>query len=34
MEQDTVLVVDDDESIRESLQFFLEDEGYAVVTVA
>ena len=32
LEQDTVLVVDDDESIRESLQFFLEDEGYLVVT--
>jgi two-component system, OmpR family, alkaline phosphatase synthesis response regulator PhoP len=32
LEQDTVLVVDDDESIRESLRFFLEDEGYVVVT--
>jgi response regulator RpfG family c-di-GMP phosphodiesterase len=32
MEHNTVLIVEDDEAIRESLQYFLEDEGYAVVT--
>jgi CheY-like chemotaxis protein len=32
MAQDTVLVIEDDDAIRESLEFFLEDEGYAVIT--
>ena len=32
MEENTVLVVEDDQDIRESLQFLLADEGYAVVT--
>ena len=32
MEQNTVLVVDDDKDIRESLQFLLADEGYDIVT--
>jgi CheY-like chemotaxis protein len=32
MDQNTVLVVDDDEDIRESLQFLLADEGYDIVT--
>jgi CheY-like chemotaxis protein len=32
MEQNTVLVVDDDKDIRESLRFLLADEGYAIVT--
>jgi CheY-like chemotaxis protein len=32
MEQNTVLVVEDNKDIREGLQFFLEDEGYCVVT--
>jgi DNA-binding response OmpR family regulator len=32
MDQDTVLVIEDDDAIRESLQDFLEDEGYAVIT--
>jgi two-component system, OmpR family, response regulator MprA len=31
MEQDRVLIVDDDDAIRESLQSFLEDEGYGVI---
>ena len=32
MDQNTVLVVDDDKDIRESLQLLLADEGYAIVT--
>jgi PleD family two-component response regulator len=32
MEHDPVLVVEDDNAIRESLQYFLVDEGYTVVT--
>jgi CheY-like chemotaxis protein len=32
MKQNTVLVVEDNQDIRDGLQFFLEDEGYAVVT--
>jgi two-component system, OmpR family, response regulator MprA len=31
MEQDRVLIVEDDDAIRESLQTFLEDEGYGVI---
>ena len=32
MDQNTVLVVDDNEDIRESLQLLLADEGYDIVT--
>jgi CheY-like chemotaxis protein len=32
MDQNTVLVVDDEEDIRQTLQFLLADEGYDVVT--
>jgi CheY-like chemotaxis protein len=32
MKQNTVLVVEDNKDIRDGLQFFLEDERYAVVT--
>jgi two-component system, OmpR family, response regulator MprA len=32
MERNTVLVVEDDKDIRESLQLLFEEEGYAVVT--
>ena len=32
--QHTVLVVDDDQDIRDALQLVLEDEGYAVRTAA
>ena len=32
--QHTVLVVDDDQDIRESLRLLLEDEGYCVLTAA
>ena len=31
MDQNTVLVVDDEEDIRQSLQFLLADEGYDIV---
>lgn len=32
MDQKTLLVVEDDESIRDSLQDLFEDEGYSVLT--
>jgi CheY-like chemotaxis protein len=32
MDQNTVLVVDDDKDIQESLQLLFADEGYAIVT--
>jgi CheY-like chemotaxis protein len=32
MEHNTIFIVEDDEAIREGLRFFLEDEGYTVVT--
>ena len=32
MNQETILIIDDEPSVRESLSCFFQDEGYRVVT--